>query len=328
MVSAMVGEFPQTEVYLTNTADMLLLAPAANAIGPLDLGRLGQGDLRAELARVGLATEADYRLRRIGGGDVLRAYVNLWGDAGHSDFHPDVALNAPRSRFKQEQAGLLPLLVDNGLPVLDQLDGRSPPARSETVRPSLHSRFYLARAQAITLVDTLSATTGNSADQPIPDALARLLALSSTPIAPDDLPEWSALVAGAAAASIGHLPAEDLQDAWITPRWVGEGQPDAVRAVLAVYAAAAARDASRYLDAIGHAQALAGDQLAPEMVDQFRTLGMLGALATGQADRLREVERTIGRGVRPSQEGAQVRMFLLSWADVIGQRTAAGAGTP
>ena len=91
---------------------------------------------------MGLGSVHDFELRKIGGPATLAAYVRYENVGPYSDFYPIVSLNAPRSRFKQENATDLLGIVDNGMPVAELLGGRVEPEASETEFTE-HSRFAL-----------------------------------------------------------------------------------------------------------------------------------------------------------------------------------------
>lgn len=127
MVSALISEFPHVEVYLTNSTDLLFVL-SESPIQAVDVSRLRHSPLDAELRHVGLANEADFRLRRLATRRTLAALVELVGSPPHSDFYPVVSLNAPRARFTGESASGLQILMMAGMPVLEMVDGRRPAA--------------------------------------------------------------------------------------------------------------------------------------------------------------------------------------------------------
>ena len=130
--------FPHVDVYLTNATDLLLVA-SERPLPRLDYARLAHPGLDRELMRVGLVDARAFAVRRLGGRDVLAAYVRMnGGEAGHSDFYPEVALRAPKARYMDQYARTLPLLAESGLPVLDMVDGREVPPLSALVQVILN----------------------------------------------------------------------------------------------------------------------------------------------------------------------------------------------
>lgn len=316
MVAALLGRFPGAEAYLTNDYDLLLMAPRdGNATTPT-LARLDGDTLRAELDRVGLAGDADLRLRRIGGDRVLRTFARLFGAQGHSDFHPVVALAAPRTRFLGARSEFLQYLVDNGLPVLDLLDGRVPPARG-TIRHAGHSRFAWAQRIAGEVVGSLEdgATRewlrNNAPAQAV--AVARLLALSAQPLRDADISDWGEALAATAKASLGQLPAGDHAASWIAPGWHATGSPRAAE-VLAAYAAAARRDPAAMFATAVVALESAEPRWPQPLREQLLVIAQLGALGEGDTAALALLESRYGDYAGRSRDFDGIRHFLRVWA--------------
>ncbi|PKL97250.1 MAG: spermine synthase, partial [Gammaproteobacteria bacterium HGW-Gammaproteobacteria-7] len=106
LVAALIDEFAHVDVYLANSSDLLFVA-SASPLPPLDAKRLLHHPLDVELGRVGLTRKADFDARRLAGERVLAAWVRQQRAKPHSDYRPDVALNAPRTRFAQDSARFL-----------------------------------------------------------------------------------------------------------------------------------------------------------------------------------------------------------------------------
>lgn len=310
IVAALRENFDDATVYLAQDNDLVVIAcrgrcPAADA------ARLREGAaLARETARIGLDGEAALRLRHLGGGALLDTYVRALQAQPHSDFHPVVALEAPRTRFRGDRAETLQRLADNGLPVLDLLEGRRPPPASAQVAVLPGHSLLLARERAIAVAGALrgghhaSALTLRERDSPAaePD-LQLLLGLSRGAV--DDPATWIPAASAVAMATLGHLPAEDLHGAWIEPAWIDRSiQPAPVRAILDMYAAAAARDAEA-MHRQGEAVLQLPQALPMDVQEQALLIAQLGAIGSGQA---RDVERLHeGYGVAIAH-GPQLRM--------------------
>src|SRR5690606_27917358 len=240
-------------LYLAQDNDLVVVACRSRCPAP-DAARLRDtAALATETARVGLDGDAALALRRLGGRDLLQTYVHALHARPHSDYDPQVALRGPRTRFRADRADTLQRMADNGLPVLDLMEGRRLPPGSADLRALPGHSLLLARQRAHALA---SAMSGQPRATPLPvrqhdlapaeSELQALLGMSRAPVT--DLATWMRNAAAIAAATLGHLPAEDLDAAWIAPAWIDyAAQPEPVRAVLDLYAAAATRDAADML---------------------------------------------------------------------------------
>ncbi|MCX7033554.1 MAG: spermine synthase [Arenimonas sp.] len=318
MVSALIEEFPYVDAYVTNSADLLFVV-SASPLPPIDYSRIAGPGIGAEMARVGLANGGDMHVRRILSRRSLAAMVALTGATPHSDFYPTVALEAPRARFIGKTATSLQLLLMAGMPVLDVVDDRKPPAIADEVSDtptSLASELHwLARdlrtAMAGGGVESLARRDGRLAA-----GASRLLALSAAPVQDKDLQEWLGSVALAADNSLSYLPAVDHEGIWINPAWIAQDQqPEAVRRVLAAYDAAARRDGPA-MSATGLAALEVLDPAAPEIVrEHMLVIASLGAIAEGRPGDVLALERGPGANVVVGPHYGLVRSFLLAWAD-------------
>ena len=318
MVSALISEFPHVDVYLTSDADLLFVA-SESAIPPLDHSRVESPALRAELVRVGLANISDYRIRRIASRDSLNTLTTLFGVSPYSDFHPVVALEAPRARFMNSGAEGVVWLAEVGLPMLEMLDGRKPVGVDEPVvnvaGNTIVKSYWTARAVREALVESKL-----DAARAISPALAKEIEIlrrkSSGPLHEDGLNEWLEAIALVVDGSLASLPARDLTGVWIDPVWIAsEQQPEVVQYVLAAYDAAARRDAAD-MHAAGLAALERLDPSRPALVrEQMLVIAEIGAIASGRPEEVLPMERSIGSDVELSQLYGFARSFLMAWAD-------------
>ena len=318
MMSALISEFPHTDLYITNQGDLLLVAshrplpafrqPAANG-----------SPLAEELARVGLASESDYAVRRIGSRDLLENLVRLSGAEVHDDFYPTVSLQAPRSRFKGEAAFQLQTLLGTGLPVLEMTDGRRPLPISRAPTPAEPSPAVgyheMARYVREAMLEGESEGLAAEERKPVAEHLARLRSLSAAPVADADLADWLAGAWVLAETTIAHLPPGDLEPLWMAPAWYSaEAQPEVVEAVMAAYVAAARRDAVAMHAAGERALGLTEGSLVA-VREHMLVIAMLGALGNGDPDAAVALDRGPGRGIPAKGDYGFIRSYLLAWAD-------------
>jgi len=140
VMKALSPHFGAFALYNTNDLDILIVATRGTALGTPDNRLLQQPKLRAQILRVGVQSAADIQLRRIGDNLTLGPLLQTIPAPKNSDFFPFVDLNAPRSRYMQENAIELPALTDLPIPFLELLDGSAP--RGQTVEPVASSILF------------------------------------------------------------------------------------------------------------------------------------------------------------------------------------------
>lgn len=323
MVAALIQEFPNVDVYLTNSADLLFLAGAA-PIPPLDYSRLRGGELQAELARVGLAELGDFTVRKVASRQTLEALVALHGATPHSDFYPVVSLNAPRARFTGASVKSFMNLMSVGMPVLEMTGGREPASASEPVlfdagNDSTKDHWNARHMRSALIGEGTSELAKIQADAA--PQIEKLLELSRMPIEAQNLPTWLQAVSVAADFSIGYLPAADHVGTWIEQKWIRPDEQDnTVRAVLAAYAAAATREGAAMHDA-GLA---ALDALTPTspgtLREQMLVIAILGALQQRNYAEAVRIEQHVGRSVPAGSHYGFARSYLLAWGDMASRK--------
>ena len=319
MMAALLSEFPHVDVYLTNQWDLLLVArTGASPLEAPHWERVSADPLAGELRHVALSTPADLAVRRIGDQRVLETLIAMHGAPAHSDFYPTVSLQAPKARFTRQMAGSMHSLVDSGMPVLDSLAVRDPVA--ESARPSAdpYGRFSQAHRRALAVRNALrDGAVPAAMYSTFPEAAGPLSRLFAETRADSlDLVRWSGAVAQVAALSIGHLPAEDLEGAWIGAAWAERVAAESTHAsaLLDAYEAAALRDGAG-MSSFGE-QALI---LSPQAFDstareQMLVIAMLGSAVSGRADEMDDVDDRLGGNVQVTAGQGFARAFLRAWA--------------
>jgi spermidine synthase len=315
MVAALIEEYPHVEAYLTNTSDVIFVASHA-PIRDFDASRLRDPGLLPELKRLGLESAADHEVRRFANRDVLAGLVELYGAPVHTDFHPTVALGAPRSRYKVETVQSVMNLMGVGLPVLEFTGGRRPvpvAANVREVQPSMGAKDH---ANARRVRERLLGTgTGKGLE---PAVLAKLEALMSMDTAKA---EWLDAASVIADFSIGYLPPADLQGVWVQPQWVGSRANDPeIAAVLAAYEATAKRDVeAMYRTGVAGLDVVPVD--APKLVrDHLLMIAMLGAIGQGKDGLAHELEQKRGAEVKVSNQYYwTARGYISAWLQATGR---------
>ena len=315
IVAALRGQFPDAAVYLAQDNDLVVVACRSRCPAHDASRLLATAPLARETARVGLQGDAALDLRRIGGRALLDTYVRALQAQPHSDFHPVVALEGPRTRFRADRADTLQRMADNGLPVLDLLEGRRPPPASADLPALPGHSLLLGREHAIALARALregthgSALALRAADMPAAEPqLQALLGLSHGRV--DDPATWIGAASDVAMATIGHLPAEDLHGAWIDPAWIDPAlQPEPVRKLLALYAAAAARDPAA-MRASGEAVLQLPQALPMEVQEQALLVAQLGAIGLGRPAEVERLHQGYGVAIPHSPRLRMVRHLV------------------
>jgi predicted membrane-bound spermidine synthase len=323
MLSALVSEFPDAEIYAINDSDLLILAPKTKVARPVQDVPWREEPLAAELRRVKLGSMDEITLRRIGGGEVIRQYVRLFEALIHSDYYPSVSLNAPRTRFKNQSAEFLLNLVTNGLPVLDILDCRVPlGAKSQTVT-DFSSGASFRHFQALQVIDAIrQGRIGDALKRNMLNTQSLSYALSVTQQTtsldtPEQRQKWSAAISVLAENSIGALPTEDLRDIWKTePAWLPAkvARAPLAAALMRAYAASAARDPNAMQE---EAEAVLtqpdAEHLAPETREHLLVIAMLGALGRGDHQKAIVIDQKYHGNI--AARFVPIRSYLLAWAD-------------
>lgn len=316
MVNSLVQEFSHVDVYLTNSADFLFVA-SNSPFDDFDAAHIGEGALKVELARVGLVGPADYAVRRIGGRQMLEAVGRLYGNQLHSDFHPVVALNAPRSRFKGERALAFMDLALGGFPVLELTEGSArPDARLVTgVSESLlASDAKLAVDYRAALESASRGPASVGVEQP--ELVRELVDLSRSPMKPASTARWTELVSTIADRVIGNFAPEALDGVLINPLWIDvDAQPPAVGAVMSVYQQLARRDTSKLLATAQEVLAMHRADISDLTAEHMLMAAQIGAIALNRPDKVFELNQTLGPIVPVSSHYGFARAYLLSWAD-------------
>lgn len=319
MISALQKTFPYTEVYLTNDFDLIFLA-SKSPIPKVDYSKLQSAALQQELPRVGLGNEEGFQLRRIGSATMLRNFIKLSGATGNSDYHPTLALEAPRSRFMGEKASYLYTLADNGLPVLDLLDQRKPISCSADVPSSAISRLQRSYDFACAIVEPFNDKSlrmeGIQKQAPeIAKAIDLTLKHSSATISDANLLEWSIGISELARHTVGKLPAEDLGAVWGDTKWMHVEQSQLVLDIMSAFQATAQRNPAKMKEFSLKVLQANNANLADSLREQMLVIAMLGAASQKQFQDVRDIDNRFGTHITSSQDMMMVRIYLLAWAD-------------
>ncbi|MBA4343093.1 MAG: spermine synthase [Methylibium sp.] len=327
MVGALLVEFPNSEVYLTNFADVIVVG-AKGKLGEVSAEPWRHAQLANELRRVGLNGVDDLKVRRIGGPASLKTFVQRYGAEPHSDFHPTVALAAPAKRFERQRAALLPQLVAQGMPVLNVLECRHPLPAAAKVTPDPFGQMARLHVDAIEAANTLLGKQSTAElyrrNSELAETVTMLLAFRRglLPLDPVALREQLGVLAG---STLGLLDADVQKGLWNVADWqrAAPGLTSNHLAQIELYSAIASAD-------WGKAAAKARLLLSPEggnasarLREQYLVLGMLAAMGNGEQDAVSNWEHDFGKQLPRGPMGG-LRDYIKAWDKVEPTCTAAG----
>lgn len=315
MTAALLHEFPDSEIYATNNADLVVLAPLSRLQTPDDTPWQSP-TLATELRRVGLASPTDLAVRRIGGPAVLRTYVRLQGARAHSDFFPTVSLFAPEQRFRNVRADLLQRLAVQGLPLLPVLDCRATWPSTAPIKFMPDQPLLQARQQAVWAIERFTNRGPGQVHGAGLTQLVDALRLQRQPGTPLDAQALMVYVANLAQESLAHLTAEEQHALWDPQAWkkAQPGMPSGALTQLSLYDAISRKD----WDAAERAAELLLDgrvDPAPSGIkEQVLVLSMLAAAGQGKPQPVLSRETRWGAQI-PHGSLRELRQFLKAWED-------------
>lgn len=157
VLAAMTPNFDHMRAWMANDTDLLIVA-SMHPIGELDTSLMG-GDIGAELRQAGLSTADQVRLRAFGDAVWLSAINRVIGSEPNSYFFPKLSLDAPRTRFRQDNADLL-ITTAAQQPVAAQLLGVGGPLPApETASTTAHFSAERRTARALLVIQALGGST-------------------------------------------------------------------------------------------------------------------------------------------------------------------------
>ncbi len=143
---ALASHFSNYVVFNTDNSNILIVASDSGQLELLDPWILSEPRLREQLRRVGLQSVQDIKVRRLGDKALLQPLFAAFNAPPNSDFFPYLSLNAPRSRYLQENAGILNQLHIAPVPLLEMLDGQ---VRAGETPATLTPHFVMLESQQL-----------------------------------------------------------------------------------------------------------------------------------------------------------------------------------
>jgi spermidine synthase len=217
ILKALSPHFKDYAIYNTDDSDLLIVASVEKSLPALHSLAL-EGELAAELRKVGIESLADVEVRRIGSKRVLDPLFASYAVPGNSDYYPFVDLTAPRMRFLRRNAFALEELRLRAIPLLELL---GEPGPTPGARVSKTESFLLTRDRTEQAFALLKALNARDVSGLPPAAAIDVLALQA---AAKDCPNdtvrdaWYQAVRSLAARTTPYVPASELESAWTVLR--------------------------------------------------------------------------------------------------------------
>lgn len=271
MLTALTPHFEHTRAWMANQSDMLIVARNGDPLGEVDDERLFVGEIGAELARAGIEHPEQLALREIARDGMLPALARALDEPANSYYWPRLTLEAPRTRYRGIEAGMLRDLANRRSLALELLGaGRPLPT---AIAPVHEDTFRVERLTRVAR-QLVALLTEEPEDRPRPDGLslgleAELLRLWSGDCSVFNDPQrrdiWNHFHGRIFAALLPLVDSPGLEVVAEDRTWLQcEELPDQVDHALAFTTTAAARD----IDALpGRAEAYLQASQMPPMPD-------------------------------------------------------------
>jgi predicted membrane-bound spermidine synthase len=311
--------FQDYRIYLSNSADMLILARADGPIGDLNPELLTDPRLEPDLRRVGIATAQDVAAHQIGDRQSLEPLFDALSSRATSDFHPTLSLEAPVTRFVGTSAQAIINLPAADLPYRTAL-GRLPvPSPSQIVDNPVYSYsgdIFRAHRVAATLRNGSIPTQPADLVDFARIALVRNIATRCGADAQFDPPTADSLIV-LAARTVPFLDEATAVQTWSSPAWAGCAATAAPeRGVLEVIAALARADwKALQSSAVAELRDDHARQLSQASQDWLLRAALLGALMSGDNAAVGHIDSNLGKNMPGSATSIAYRSYMRAMAD-------------
>ena len=229
IVNALIPEFEDYAIWLTNYSDILIVAKAKGRLQEPDLQRITSNSLKADLARLGIHTQEHLKFHKMADARMIRGIGRLYDELPvNSDYLPVLSLYAPKARFKQSNAQSIRVLTDKGPPLLEALGIRNPLPESERLSKQ---RIFMPEINTRLALALISEFKGEEVDEfATKEFAADILALpvllkNSAPRCNRPWPHsqrklFAQYLRTLADQTITFLPPSMVQGVWIKPTWL------------------------------------------------------------------------------------------------------------
>ncbi|MDT8410305.1 MAG: hypothetical protein RQ741_11940 [Wenzhouxiangellaceae bacterium] len=323
-LQGLLGEFEHVHAYLANPADLILVASQQPLAQP-DFDGLFAIDTGNELKRIRIDDPRQIRYRRVADRDLLQAIVRANPAPTNSDYHPVLALEAPRARFEGAEAIWLTNLAEWNTDLLKWLDIRLPVSDPAWLSPQSHFPGEVAASRAADIRAALLELDSQSVAELPPEDRNLVFNIRSSAAAlctanPSDqeLAVAFETLAELARRTLPFLASPLLEDVLIEPEWL-PCEPDHkhVREALALLAAAARR---QEVEMTNRARTwLSAEPDRPEYTRTLDPLALstltLGLIGQGDFEAVGIAEEQFGKTVPIKDDAGMERVLFSAWLE-------------
>ncbi|MGI9343489.1 MAG: fused MFS/spermidine synthase [Gammaproteobacteria bacterium] len=298
VLKALAPEFSDYAIFAAGGADILVVAKRNGSLGEPDTDKLMTGQMRDDLARIGLRSGDDILIRKLADKATIEAMFNLYRVPPNSDYYPYLDLNAGRARFKGETATLFQGWSVAPLPIMEMVLDQRPTL--ELLSPRSDFPLTGAAHNAMAIYSNLTGDAGvaraGTQISPLIYFAMQNAKLTSQQCIASRQTEWQSAWFRIA---MGTLPYLDPDRAarlveWIVGPDCATSMTPADRNLIDLYAGIARRDATAMAT---NASALLDAELTltdPEFHAYVLTAGMLGMLQSDRAGAAMDMWRSYG----------------------------------
>ncbi|MCE1191359.1 MAG: fused MFS/spermidine synthase [Acidovorax sp.] len=243
ILNALTPAFEDYAAWFGSQTDLILVAKPKGHITTNDWKRIEKSpELKKDLARIGVAHGDHLAFRKVANAEMIRALAGLSGNTRtNSDYYPILSLDAPKTRFRGDNAEStlsIPLTMRSYLEALHV----SGPLPSST--PTLGKTYFPPEAATNIARALVAEITGQTVPQALPVIALRDIGKQCSA-------RWTEYqyrtlvnsISELAERTMDFLPANALVGTWINPTWITCDQiPEDLNRALQILGAQSARD--------------------------------------------------------------------------------------
>ncbi len=311
VLKALSRNFDDYVVYNTDNTNVLIVAKPNGELGEPAFDRIFRGDLGSDLARVGLRSADDFRVRMTGSQTIIEPLLEHSPVPANSDYFPYLDLNAGKARFRTEIAGLFTAWSTANLPILEMVGLAEPEFSKVSADP------YFARAETIASAHAGYATMVENVDKtnqmlpPLYQTYSRLRLLGGSCAPRRFETEWTSALHSFAVLTLPYLDAQMGNSllATISPENCPGTMSESLQSWISLYRAVAMRDADTIATV---AEDLLTDDIAEDEPRRRYLLAaaLLGRLSQGQSEEALEIWQEHSRGVDAELQSPDLRLLV------------------